>query len=386
MYNRQLIDDLVKLICQHDGIADKNCLAGITQQKFSLIMDRSVYYCVDFAIRFSSSNTSNMSNTVLSLSALQKFDDRPFIVCIVTPTKNHLLLANATFLSKISHSSQQLRNDNIRGSFNGSDIMRCLGGIDNSPENFSELFDIHVGLAFDDNLSRLVEKTNNIVPTGRRFHPSTDEERIIYDAPVRAKKFTASVDYIDLKTDLVNRTSAFSSEIAIAAFIENVNIRGRIIEYLISSDELTLKQQLVDSLHNKKPFPSFKTSDNLGDYSKTYIDFDTQTDIKTKVLFFDGNPKAYNVDKLLSFLSKDRSVYMVFLVGIGKTGGIQMELCSIFQKQLLDSTVVLNHWAGRNSRGVTQFKGKALVDILTSMNSVINVDEAKVFIKTMLDL
>ena len=68
-----------------------------------------------------------MSNTVLSLSALQKYDDKPFIVCIVTPDTNYMMLANSTFLKKISHSSQELRVDNIRGSFNGSDIMIELG-------------------------------------------------------------------------------------------------------------------------------------------------------------------------------------------------------------------------------------------------------------------
>ena len=75
---------------------------------------RQVYYCADFAIRFSSSKNESFSNTVLSLSNLQKVDDRPFIACLVTPQKNYLHLANSTFLKKISHSSQELRENNIR--------------------------------------------------------------------------------------------------------------------------------------------------------------------------------------------------------------------------------------------------------------------------------
>ena len=82
----------------------------------------------------------------------------------MTPLKNYLYLANTSFLKKISHSSQQLRENNIRGSFNGSDIVRHFEGIANSPENFDRLFNIHAGVGFEGNLVRLVEATNNISP------------------------------------------------------------------------------------------------------------------------------------------------------------------------------------------------------------------------------
>jgi len=36
--------------------------------------------------------------------------------------------SNTTFLKKISHSSHELRTDNIKGSFNGSDIMVVYEG------------------------------------------------------------------------------------------------------------------------------------------------------------------------------------------------------------------------------------------------------------------
>src|SRR5439155_25923557 len=110
-------------------------LAELIAAQFTLVKDRSVYSCKDFALRFSTSAKQNLANTVLSLSNLQKFDDRPFIVCLVTPEHNYTLLANTTFLKKISHSSQELRENNIRGSFNGSDIMREFEGIPNGPDN-----------------------------------------------------------------------------------------------------------------------------------------------------------------------------------------------------------------------------------------------------------
>ncbi|MGH2637971.1 MAG: hypothetical protein ACRDF4_01580, partial [Rhabdochlamydiaceae bacterium] len=127
------LDALILLLKTNDEINDKTKLSKVVTDTFHLTQDRSVFYCDDFAIRFSASASRNFGNTVLSLSILQKYDDKPFFVCLVTPTENHLLIANTSFLKKISHSSQELRHNNIRGSFNGSDIMRELEGIENLP-------------------------------------------------------------------------------------------------------------------------------------------------------------------------------------------------------------------------------------------------------------
>ena len=117
-------------------------------------------------------------------------------------------------------------------------------------------------------------------------------------------------------------------------------------------------------MRNNKAIESFKTEDKLGDYNKDYDLYSTSTDIKTKVLFLDGNPKAYNIDKLLEFLASDKSVYMIYLIGINEDKSIITRLCSVFDKRLIEATNIIHHWAGRNSRGVAQFIGKALSDIL----------------------
>ena len=119
-----------------------------------------------------------MSNTVLSLSALQKYDSRPFFVCIVASSENYLLLANTTFLKKISHSSQELRIDNIKGSFNGSDIIFDFQGIENTPKNFQSLYAYHEGLSFQDNLERLVESTNGIVGRVQKYQVTNARDEI----------------------------------------------------------------------------------------------------------------------------------------------------------------------------------------------------------------
>lgn len=386
MYNKTVLAYLVKLIENNDGIADKKKLAEIVKKEFNLVKDRSVYYCDDFAIRFSQSENKRMSNTVLSLSALQKYDDKPFIVCVVSSKVNYLMLANTTFLKKISHSSQELRVDNIKGSFNGGDIMMEFESLENEPASFEHLFAYHSGLTFQDNLERLVESTNGIVGRVQKFEVTDRNKQTILGAVDRAISFSDSDRYNELKKDLDDRVAKVQGEIAIAAFIDNVNVRGRIIEYLITDNGSTLKNQIIDALKNKKPLPQFKTEDKLGDYSRTFPEYVTETDIKTKVLFLDGNPKAYNVDKLLEFLATDKSVYMIYLLGIDDDGTIIARLCSAFDNRLVDATNIIHHWAGRNSRGVAQFIGHALTQILNDKNgTVIDKEKANRFIKLMIE-
>lgn len=387
MYSKPVIDELIERIQSLSGVADKTKISDSIVREFSLTKDRSVYYCSDFAIRFCKANKINFSNTVLSLSALQKYDDRPFIVCLVTPNKNYLLLSNTTFLKKISHSSHELRVDNIKGSFNGSDIMREFSDIQNIPEKFPILFDIHQNFTFEENLIRLVESTNNIAPKGEKFIPTISQIGTIRNSIERAKLFLDSREYQDLRDDLNDRVSKVASEIAIAAFIPNVNIRGRLIEYLItSSPNDNLKIAIINGLRDAKYaiLSKLHTKDDLGDYEKIYENFNTKTDIKTKILFLSSNPKAYNIDKLLKFLSEKKSVYLIFIVGVSERKSVHTELFSIFNQQILTHTSILNHWAGRNSRGVTQFNGDALRDILDHFDKSIDIEDAQHYLDTLL--
>lgn len=385
MYNKDLVDNVIEFVSANHGISNKSELASLVQQKYQLIKDRSVYYCKWFAIRFCTSSTRAFGNTVLSLSSLQKYDDIPFIVCLVTPLYNYLMLANTTFLKKISHSSQELRVDNIRGSFNGSDIMRFYEGCENSPENFEYLFSSHENFSFHENLIRLVEATNDILPNGQKFMPNREQEICIYHSVDRAISFLQSEEYNILNDDLNTRVSEVESEIVIASFIDNVNLRGRIIEYLITETG-NLRSALIQSLHTGAPLPEVFTSDKLGDYEREFEDYYTATDIKTKVLFLSSNPKGYNVDKLLSFLSERQSVYLVFIVAVDENEHIFTRLCSMYNTQLLSATHIIHHWAGRNSRGVTQYIGKALEDIVFDFHNHIDREEAYLFLSECLSL
>lgn len=388
MYNNEAINQLVDFISKNNGIANKERLANEVKTKFNLTQDGKVFFNDDFAIRFGwngKNNCKKISNTVLALSKIKNYDDRPLLFCIVTHEENHLLLINTTFLKKISHSSQALSLGNIKGSINCSDIMMKFENIENTPQNFKRLFAYHEGLAFQDNFERLVACTKNIIGRIPKFEVTEKAKNTIIDSVNRAQCFIDSNDYGNLKKDLDARVKKVQGEIAIAAFIDNVNLRGRVIEYLITDNGSTLKDQIINALHNKQSLPSFKTEDKLGDYSKSFPSFNTETDIKTKVLFLEGNPKAYNIDKLLEFLATDKSVYMIYLLGIGDSGEITARLVSAYDPRLLNNTNVIQHWAGRNTRGVAQFIGTGLVEILNQTDSPkIDKNAAEDFLNTLI--
>ena len=380
MYNKNEINKLIAFINSQNGLHDKRSLQQAVCSAFALIKERSVFRGRYFALRFCKAANSNFSNTVLSLSALKKYDSLPFIICLVTPKKNYLMLANTTFLHKISHSSQELRIDNIKGSFNGSDIMRDYGGFSNNADNFEFLFPLHQNFTFEENLARLVENTNNIHPTGHRFVPTDEQKFCILKSVQRTINFINSKEYQLLSQDLQRRVNKVEKEIVATTLINNVNLRGRFIEYLITADD-NEQTKLADALQHNSTLPQIFTADRLGDYEYKFQNFRTATDIKSKTLFLSSNPKGFNIDKLLSFLAEENSVYLLYIIGIDENKKIHTRLCSIYNRQLLEKTRIIKHWAGRNSRGVTQYDGTALEDIIFNFDNTIDTDAATNFLK-----
>lgn len=173
------INTFIKYVCstncpQHD----KSKLINSIQAKFNLTKDRTVFYCSYFAVRFSYSKSGSFSNTVLSLSALQKYDHIPFFVVLVSAKNNNkIFLANTSFLTKISHSSKQLSMTNIKGSFNGSDIIKKYHEIENTGDNYEKLFAFHQGFSWEENFERLVGTTLEITPTNKKVEITNLEKR-----------------------------------------------------------------------------------------------------------------------------------------------------------------------------------------------------------------
>ena len=77
---------------------------------------------------------------------------------------------------------------------------------------------------------------------------------------------------------------------------------------------------------------------------------------------------------------------MFYFVGIDKVKIADTVLVSIFEKELLSATILLKHWAGRNSRGVTQFEGSAIHKLILNPSSNIDVAASRAFLKNVLEL
>ena len=389
MYNSPIIDRLISIVNDNQNIQDKEQLIKIIQTEFKLTQDRKVFYCDDFAIRFSQSNKKTVSNTVLSLSALKGYDTRPFFVVVVFRDCVKICLANSTFLKKVSHSAKELRIDNIRGSFNFSDISTEVGGLSNTPDNFKKLFDYHKEFTFEDNIKRLVDENKNIKARVEKYTPSEEDKEQIRKSVETSIKFIESEEFDDLDNDLRSRVEKVQNEILIASLIENTNIRGRVIEYLIVDDGGTLKDAIIKALKEGSPLPKVETTDDLGDYSKTYNDpnkYETKTDIKTKIMYLSSNPKAYDIDKLLKFLSNKDTVYMVYLIGINDKNEVVLQLCSMYDDRF-EHQRIMNHWSGLNSRGHVQFDGGDLDTILNKQEkTIIDKEKALLYINKLISL
>lgn len=102
-------------------------------------------------------------------------------------------------------------------------------------------------------------------------------------------------------------------------------------------------------------------------------------------MYLNSSPKGYNIDKLLEFLSISDRVFLVYFVGVDFKQ-IQQSLISIFQKDLLSTTKIIKHWAGRNSRGVTQFNGEIIKTLILSPNNLIDINHSKKYLNDLIEL
>lgn len=387
----QLVHDFVRLIENNKEINTKEEMIDVVCQNFNMVKDgRAVYHTDFFAVVFCYSKNNSFSNVVLSLSKLEKYDHIPcFVVLVKKDLDNAIYMINTTFLDKISHSSNDLRVDNIRGSLLGSNIRKELVEIAkrNQPADFDDLFSYHQGFTWQENIERLVESTNNIKPNKEKAVLDDNEKKNLLKAPSRAISFVNSEDYNILLDDLRNRCEEVKEAILVASHIDNVNIRGRLIEVLITSNPDERDKLLRNLGEIEHLLPTYDTKNDLGDYVRTFEKSDSYTDIKTKVLYLDSNPKAYNVDKFLKCMGKDKSVFMFFFVGIDETGIVNTVLASVFHNKLQKTTLLQHHWAGKGTRGAAQFNGKTINELLREDPFIneINEEDSQHFLQGLLE-
>lgn len=323
---------------RHNPNATKVQVAVAAAQEFGLKRSGAVYACKDFAVRFSASNTTSFSGTVASLSRLRPFDAIPFLVVVIRPHRTEFLLANSTFLKKISHSSHILDADRVRGSFNGSDIVRSYEGVENSPENFEELFARHQEFTWEENLERLADATGQISGIGRRFTPTPAQREAILRSPALAVSLLQDPEYASLKSEIAAIVMERSPDILKYSRIDNVKKRGDSIEEVITGEIST--HGLADMVRHLSSGVVVKL------------------EIKTKLMDRASAPKAYNIDKALETLGRGDTVIAFCFVGLHVLAQrVTSSTVSIFDQTVLAATRIQFHWAGRNSRGVTQLTG-----------------------------
>lgn len=366
MVIRDLINFIDRFRQEHPG-AGKSEIANAASSHFGLSCHRAIFAREDMAVRFSSAAGLSFYNTVCSLSALRPFDDRPFIVVVVRPNSTDYFLANTTLLKRVSHTSQHFRVDNVRGSFNGPDILREYSGLRNSPANFDQLFAMHQEFTWEENVTRLAEATGLIRGTGRRFTPSSSQRQAILAAPSLAAALTGRADYVAVQEELSGLVAAKTAAILRHAAIDNVNFRGNRIEQEVTGGV---------NVHG------------LGDMVRPLCDGTMlHIEIKTKLLDRASAPKAYNVDKAIEALSDGHTAIAFCFVGVDLgTQTVCSSVVSIFDGTVLKATRVQFHWAGRNSRGVTQLTGDLTPLFRAGYRESVDLARAGVFLEQLLDL
>jgi hypothetical protein len=345
--------------------ADKERIQAELVRRLSPQRQGSLFLGPGYALRFSQIKGHSFRNTVLALSALQRVDERPVVVCVVEPRTVRFLLANSTFLKKISHSSLQLSMEKVRGSFNGTDILTEYGGISNEPESFEELFSMHLAFTWSENLERLVQATTGIAGRKKRFRPTDAQRRIILEAPERAVNIATSTRFVELEDELRANVHAREVEILRAAAVENVNLRGNRIEQLVTGGT---------------------NAHALGDLRVALGPGDLVIDVKTKLLGRPSAPKAYNIDKMLSFHAEPESVFAFLVLGIDMSAGVVVvRLVPVLDSLLIGATRIQHHWASRTSRGVTQLTGSFAQVLKPDFRTRVDLEQARIFLLRLLD-
>ena len=144
----------------------------------------------------------------------------------------------------------------------------------------------------------------------------------------------------------------------------------------------------LHNLHNlEAALPAYDTKNGLGDYYREFNNGDTYTDIKTKVIYLNSNPKAYNVDKFLKQMADTRSILLFFFIGVDQDSIFKTLLCSVYHYKLINNTILQFHWAGRNTRGAAQFNGIAIDEMLNEddFKNEIDLSQAEGFLKALLE-
>ena len=365
-FNKLLIGKLVSYI-EHYVVKTKEELIILVEKEFKLSNKGSVYYCDDYAIRFCETAKKKVSNVVIGLLRIIEYDDRPFIICVVSQKKNELFLSNTSCLIKVTHTSKKLNFDKIRGSILFNDIKMKIDGIKNIPTNFEHIFNKHIVKDFDKVFCRLVEKTQMIKGRDTKIDLTGEDIEKIMLSPERAISFVNSFEYTDLKKTLEKMVLDAMPELILASDIGGSKRRGKVMEEIITG---------------------IRSDNKLEDYKKVYENYSIFINIKTKLTELSSNPVGYNIDKMLKVLLDPTSVFLLFFIFIDKDKNIETRLCSVFDVNLIldNCRIDTGTWTAAISRGTIQFKEKSIYSIIKDGPKLGSVYKSKKFLEILLGL
>lgn len=363
-----IVDEIIEMSKSFSKPFNKQIIVDSIASKFNLsIKNRNIYYNENVSIRFSYVEDGGYSNTFKGFKYILEDDNKPFLACIIRKNEIEFLLANSTFINKISHSSKILELLKIRGSVNLSNIIRKFSGHENEPANFAELFKLHLEIPQKDNIERVIENTKLIKSKGERFNISDEQQKIIYENALFIKEIETDSKFITLKNKLYNKVKILKTEILETAKINNVNIRGNSIEQLITQGE---------------------NSHELGDIFEIINEnCSIIIDVKSKLLNFSSAPKAYNIDKLLEAVSNEKTYFGYLFIGVDdKNNEVKVKLVSFLDKFLINNTKIQHHWSGLNSRGTAQLTDNIKNVFENNFQNEINAEQSKAFLEKLINL
>ena len=279
-------------------------------------------------------------------------------------------LMNSSFIDKIAHSSKNAAMDKLRGSINYSNIIKEFEGITNERHNIRELFELHSEHDFWENYERIYGLTSQIQGKEVRFKPTETQKAFLLESYKRSYDFLDSDSFQLLSADLKQRVERNSKAIVIASTFVNAKIRGEIIEHLITSDDDTKLSEMRLCIENNG-IPNVTNPHGLADYERIFDNVKTGTDIKTKVMYLDSQPKGFSIDDILRYLGEKNTVFLFYWVGIEKDEALRLQLLPIFESNMLRNSHIQKHWSGINQRGHIQFDGKAIKCILNTKDYAI---------------
>jgi hypothetical protein len=348
-----------------DPAASKADLVAAVTPAFSLRPDGALLVCDSFVVRISSSTSSAFSNTVVAIKKIVEFDRRPVIACLITPREIRMLMANSSFIRKVSHSSHGLDSTKLVGSILGTDIVDTHEGLANAPEHFDALWRLHTTADREANLARIIAATRSIVGGARVWTPSADERANVLAAPGLAERVSQSAQYKSAAADLDRRVQAQREPILEAATDSNSKTRGDAIERIVTGSA---------------------KSQALGDLTIIVAGTTIDVDVKSKRLDLTSAPKAYNVDKFLREIARGNRLLAMLFIGVDlKARTLRTRLISVLDQTLLAATRIDKSWSGRGTRGHAQFSGDLRRVLEPSFRETIDIAQASTFLNALIE-